>query len=97
MKIIKLKIGDETSIELQNIPEYTWYYETKPDWIISMVEEYSTPFKATGITNEKQAITITYRIKTLKKGEIIIKFYAIKAWEKDAKPFEEVFYKIIIE
>ncbi len=100
MKIINLSLGSETSIELQNIPEHTWYYETKPDWVVSMVQEYSSPFKSKGTSNDKQATDTSksiYKIKTLKKGEVIIRFYAIIAWENDSKPFEEVFYKIVVE
>jgi hypothetical protein len=99
MKTINLKLGEETIIELQNIPEYTWFYETKPDWIISMIQEYSLPSKSKGTINntETNVVKTIYKIKTLKKGEVVIRFYAILAWEINPKPFKEVFYTIVVE
>ncbi len=99
MKTIKIKLGEEILIGLQNIPEYTWFYETKPDWIISMTQEYSLPFKSKG-TNDHSEVDVTkttYQIKTLKKGEVTIRFYAILAWETNPKPVKEILYKIVVE
>ncbi len=97
MKIINLKLGHKTTIEIQNIPEYTWYYETKPDWIVSMVQEYSLPFKSNKTSDENQSNSNIYTITPLKKGEVIIRFYAVKAWENDSKPNKEIFYTIVVE
>lgn len=99
MKTINLKLGEETTIELRIQEGYTWYYEVKPEWVISMTEEYDAPNKSaskSGATETTKS-SVVFKIKTLKKGEVSIRFYAIHAWEQKSKPVEEQFYTIKIE
>ena len=52
-----------------------------------MVQEYSAPFKSASKSNDEQSVDSSksiYEIKNLKKGEVIVRFYAIVAWEKDS-------------
>ena len=99
MKTINLKLGEETTIELKELEGYTWYYEVKPDWVISMTEEYDAPYKS---ANKSEATDVAkstkvFKIKTLKKGEASIRFYEIHAWEQKSKPIDEKFYTVKIE
>ena len=99
MKTINLKLGEETIIQLKELEGYTWYYEVKPDWIISMTEEYDAPNKS-GNKSEATDIdksTKVFKIKTLKKGEASIRFYEIHAWEQKSKPIDEKLYTVKIE
>ena len=99
MKTINLKLGEETTIELKEIEGYTWYYEVKPDWVISMTEEYDAPYKSATISEATDVAKSTkvFKIKTLKKGEANIRFYEIHAWEQKSKPLDEKFYMVKIE
>ncbi len=99
MKTINLKLGEDTTIELKELDGYTWYYEVKPDWVISMTEEYDAPYKSASkseVTDFSKS-TKVFKIKTLKKGEATIRFYEIKAWEQKSKPIDEQFYTVKIE
>ncbi len=99
MKTINLKLGEETTIELKELEGYTWYYEVKPDWVISMTEEYDAPYKSASKSDVADVAKSTkvFKIKTLKKGEASIRFYEIHAWEQKSKPIDEKFYTITIE
>ena len=99
MKTINLKLGEETTIELKELEGYTWYYEVKPDWVISMTEEYDTPYKSANNSEATDVAKSTkvFKIKTLKKGEASIRFYEIHAWEQKSKPIDEKFYTVKIE
>lgn len=99
MKTINLKLGEETTIELKELEGYTWYYEVKPDWVISMTEEYDAPYKSASKSDVTDVAKSTkvFKIKTLKKGEASIRFYEIHAWEQKSKPIDEKFYTIKIE
>jgi hypothetical protein len=99
MKTISLKLGEETTIQLNILKDYTWYYEVKPDWVISMTEPYGAPYKGGLTSDNTEASTDTkiFKIKTLKIGEATIRFYAIKAGEPNSKPIAEKFYTIKIQ
>jgi hypothetical protein len=99
MKTISLKIGEETTIQLEILKDYTWYYEVKPDWVISMTEPYGAPYKGSSTSDKTVASTDikVFKIKTLKTGEATIRFYAIKAGESNSKPIAEKFYTIKIQ
>jgi predicted secreted protein len=101
VETLTVKVGKKIQIQLKDIPTtgYTWLYEAKPDWIMSMTEPYDYPSKSATPNDSVPPVAgapsvKTYVIEGLKKGEVNLRFYLVRPWEQNATPAEEKFYLI---